>query len=269
MISPIPYKSQFQLYRNSKISSTVSTVVLKNNDSTVYVFVLNPKAYHEDVLTINYTGTYMKSYDGYALSTFTTLPVTNVSMGYPPKVTSAVIRRNDTSWNVVRLKFDRQLADVSTQKDFFTITINRQSVTIDSLRGNYDSIQFFIKPPVKYSDTIRISYTGGNVTSIYNGALANFSNYLVDNTIPTYTNSITLNSKVTVYPIPATNKLNITSATEFKTIKIFNLEGKLMLEKKYRQGIRSTSLDLNLPKGFYILRLETKDGITDTKILEE
>jgi xylan 1,4-beta-xylosidase len=269
MISPTSYKSQFQLYRNSTISNTVSNVILKNGDSTVYVFVINPKAYYEDELTLSYTGNYMKSYDGYELPTFSLFPITNISPGYPPNITLAVIRKNDTSWSIVTSKFDRQLADVSTQKDFFSVSINSHLKTIDTLIGNNDSIQFFINPAAEYADTIRISYSGGNVKSINNGALADFTNYLVRNNITTSTNNLTLNQKVSIYPVPMTNILNITAAAGFNTIQLFDLKGKLVFERRYGSNMLTTSLELNLTKGVYILRAENKEVVIDTKIIVE
>jgi hypothetical protein len=137
------------------------------------------------------------------------------------------------------------------------------------LIGNNDSIQFFINPAAEYADTIRISYSGGNVKSINNGALADFTNYLVRNNITTSTNNLTLNQKVSIYPVPMTNILNITAAAGFNTIQLFDLKGKLVFERRYGSNMLTTSLELNLTKGVYILRAENKEVVIDTKIIVE
>jgi beta-xylosidase len=271
MQSPGAYKNQFQLFKNSVNSNSISAISLKNNDSSVFILTLNPKVFYEDILTITYSGSSVKSNDGYALQTVSLLPVTNISAGYPPLVTSAVIRKNAASWNTITLKFDRQLADVSTQKKFFSVYINSQLATIDTLKGNSDSIQFTIISAMKYADNIKISYSGGSVASVNNGLLAGFNDYTVSNSIPLPDNitDIKQNETITIYPNPLKNELKVKSKIEFNTLNIYGMDGKSVLEKHYHGNINNTSLELNLNKGIYIIRISNSAASYDTKIIVE
>jgi hypothetical protein len=271
MQSPGAYKSQFQLFKNSVNSNSISAISLKNNDSSVFILTLNSKVFYEDILTITYSGSSVKSNDGYALQTVSLLPVTNISAGYPPLITSAVIRKNNASWNIITLKFDRQLANVNTQKKFFSVHINSQLTTIDTLKGNSDSIQFIIIPAMKYTDNVKISYSGGSVASVNNGLLAGFTDYTVSNSIPLSDNTtdIKQNETITIYPNPLKNELKVKSKIEFNTLNIYSLDGKSVLEKHYQGSINNTSLELNLNKGIYIIRISNIAASYDTKIIVE
>lgn len=62
---------------------------------------------------------------------------------------------------------------------------------------------------------------------------------------------------VSVYPIPAKNELNVISENEFDTLRIFDINGKLMLEKSYHEKIQKTTVQLNFTKGIYLIKLST------------
>lgn len=76
---------------------------------------------------------------------------------------------------------------------------------------------------------------------------------------PTSLRDMELNKKnIFIYPNPARNEFNVKSMNEFNTLFIFNLEGKLVFEKKFNKKINTTSLNLDLASGIYMIQL-TKD----------
>lgn len=74
-------------------------------------------------------------------------------------------------------------------------------------------------------------------------------------------------NSINIYPNPVKGEMNIESDTEFNTLKIFNMEGKLVLEKKFNANIKATYLNLNLEKGSYILKLYNNRLSTNSKFV--
>jgi len=62
---------------------------------------------------------------------------------------------------------------------------------------------------------------------------------------------------ITVYPNPTKGTLNVQSDNEFDTLRICDMEGKLILAKSFNEKIKKTSLQLNFTKGLYLIKLCT------------
>ncbi len=271
MKSPVPFLGRFQLYKNSGSSLSINSIALENIDSTVFLIAINPRIYFEDTIAFSYSGSFVKSREGYNLHSYSFSPVENYSTGYPPLVTSAVIQLYESFGSAVTLKFDRPLADVSTQKVFFSIIVNGHPVAIDTLFGNSDSINFVIASSLNYTDTVKISYSGGTVMSHHNGMLADFKDYPVQNMIkqPSGMKDIMKNNQVLIYPVPVMSEMNVKSEIGFNTLRIFNPDGELEMEERYDENIKTAALHLNLNKGFYIIKLSNEHASTYSKIIIE
>jgi len=76
------------------------------------------------------------------------------------------------------------------------------------------------------------------------------------------------NSKV--YPLPTTGKLYIDMGMELDVVKmdLMNLQGQVVLNRTF-VNIRNAELDLNIPKGTYILYLKNKSDISVFRIVKE
>lgn len=74
-------------------------------------------------------------------------------------------------------------------------------------------------------------------------------------------------SKVSVYPNPAVNKLNIQSKTKIKSISVFSLNGNRVLSIK--NNIENTINLSKLNTGIYIVKLETNNGYQFKKIIKQ
>jgi len=106
------------------------------------------------------------------------------------------------------------------------------------------------------------SYTGGQA---YQGTVATGVDvaFEADITVATGINEV-LTSTTTVYPNPASNVLNITTAEQVKLVSIYAINGELV--KTYTQK----NIDISdLPKGMYIVAVQTNIGISQTKIIKE
>jgi len=119
-----------------------------------------------------------------------------------------------------------------------------------------------------------IAITGINRTSI----LMNGNEYLADNNKDFYSailsDSLTyaLNMRefvddnaISIYPNPASDYVNLKTQEEIKSIKIFSLNGNLILNKKSfnQEDILSTN---NIPSGTYLIQIETNKQSYNRKI---
>jgi hypothetical protein len=74
-----------------------------------------------------------------------------------------------------------------------------------------------------------------------------------------------LDNGITVFPNPTTGKLNITSSEKIETIEVYDVLGREVLTVKEP----SSEIDLSiLQTGVYVIRLQTKKGISVRKVLK-
>ncbi|MDP2194219.1 MAG: T9SS type A sorting domain-containing protein, partial [Alphaproteobacteria bacterium] len=80
----------------------------------------------------------------------------------------------------------------------------------------------------------------------------------------------TIESTITIYPNPATNKISIATNNNLQgetTICIFNMNGAL-LQQKIFQSQNLIELDVStLPKGFYLVKIQSNKGIETKKLV--
>jgi len=266
-----PNFTEFQLFKNSGESISIHSVSFKSNDSTTFQIAINPRIYFEDTIRFSYSGSSVKSYDGYDLYSYSLLPVKNFSMGYPPILKSASAQLNDSLGSTITLKFDRQMADVSSQKVFFSAIINGLPFQIDTLIGNSDSVKLFVGSAINYGDTVKLNYSAGNVSSIHKGLLDYFTDYPVQNLIskPSGIKDFELNNKVVIYPVPLKNEVKVKSEIAINLVRIYNVEGKLVFERSFTDNSKIATLQLNLEKGLYIIKLSNTYSSAFSKIIIE
>ena len=72
---------------------------------------------------------------------------------------------------------------------------------------------------------------------------------------------------IRIYPNPVCDVLNIKTEKEFNKLRIFNVEGKMILEKYYGENTKATSLQLNLKSGLYMLKLSDGNLSINSKFI--
>jgi hypothetical protein len=87
---------------------------------------------------------------------------------------------------------------------------------------------------------------------------------------PTAVENITQESTFTVYPNPATNKINIATKSNLQgetTICIFNMNGAILQHEKF-QSQNLIEMDVStMAKGIYLLQIQTKAGVETKKLV--
>lgn len=125
---------------------------------------------------------------------------------------------------------------------------------------------------IAISDSL-ICVTGANFTGIEfnsnvivsNNLFDTFLTLIDDNDYAEYASLDEVNQNIiTVYPNPFSSKLNISSIQEMKKIELYNLDGKIVYSFD-ASGTQEQILP-NINSGFYILKIETENTITTTKI---
>lgn len=103
---------------------------------------------------------------------------------------------------------------------------------------------------------------------VYNGVTIDTCTFVVTVKENTLNVNDLKENKVTFFPNPVKDILNISYHKNIENINIYNVNG----EKVYTKKINSNSTQLNLSKlisGFYIVKAETKEGIKTFKIIKK
>jgi hypothetical protein len=269
MKSPDAHVNTFQLMKNSVSDIPIQSVSLDSYDSSKFIFITNAEIYFEDSIMLSYSGTALLSADEYALKPFAALLVTNMSSGYPPVLINGFLEKNDTVWDMIILKFDRQLSDVNEQKEYFSLSINNENAVINTLTGSYDTIVLYFNPPTVYGDEVKIGYSGGSIKSINNGLLEEFADFSIQNLIPfpLSNHGIVPINTISTYFSPGKDEINVISGVGFNRIVIYDTGGRLIFEKHYDQYINAASMRIKLNKGVYLIKIFNETSSTDVKIV--
>lgn len=103
------------------------------------------------------------------------------------------------------------------------------------------------------------SLCGGNLTSGNATLSGNVQNVLA-------VNDFSANSGIVVYPNPAGNELNIISASSIRNISVWNLQG----QQIFTSDSNLSWLDISgYQTGFYLIRLQTDDGMKVANFLKK
>ena len=97
------------------------------------------------------------------------------------------------------------------------------------------------------------------------------ANYIKEtiNTVTLSTNNFELSSKLSIYPNPTKNLVNLElNGINFTKVSLFDLNGRTI--QTVNVNSNKTTLDLSgLTSGIYLAKLETADGTAIQKIVKE
>ena len=160
-----------------------------------------------------------------------------------PFVTSTVITIHDLTNDTISLKiYDRWGNKVA---DFFENIVLSGTV---SVTFNADTL---------LSNLYVVFFTLNSADFVFNLVKTSSANVEV----------YSFTKELTVYPNPALDKIFIKSTNDIKEIRIFDCNGRKVLEQKndYNNGIDLT----DLKKGIYLLHVVTKDKLFIEKVIKQ
>jgi xylan 1,4-beta-xylosidase len=261
MNSPSSGSGDFNVLIEGQEDVPVITSELCENDSSTIILVPANRLYYEDRVSLSYSGTGVQAANGGVLPFFSDLPLINLADGYPPVLDSASIRKYGSNYRYIDLFFNRPLKDASDEKDFFTVTLSDEAANITSLSTDTTNISLLVFPYIQYDDEIRVSFSGGNVRTRYNGKLEDFTDYFVPNTIPQPENMNTLtenSSDIVIYPNPAHSQIEISADYLFDHIKIYSSDGRTLVHRSFSVPVKRLSIELALDPGIYHIEIMNK-----------
>ncbi len=265
MNSPASYTNDFTIEVESNDDILINTAEVLEDDSTIIVLLPESRIYYEDRVSLTYSGTGVEALNGGLLASFSSEPIQNTADGYSPTIISSSIRMYGSYYRYIDLTFDKPMLNASEEKEFFTITLNDIPVTIQTLSTSNNLLSFSIYPYIQYGDEIRVSYSGGNVRSRYNGKLQDFSDYMVANTVPQLINSSNtdISRGILVFPNPAQSEIQVSWDKLFTELIIYSIEGRELKRILYDMPQQNINVTLNFESGIYLLvvKNDTEYGI--------
>lgn len=157
-----------------------------NNDSSSLVFPLGQKVYRDYELFLTYSGSNIVSLDSGLLEAVTNFQVLNCSDGLPVHLDSGIVESDGIT---MLLKFSKPMAALDNgQSGYFKITKNGVSMQVKNYSVVENAIQFTLQKGVHFGDTVKVSYSPGNIKSFDNGLLEGFNSFVLTNqlNIPTW-----------------------------------------------------------------------------------
>jgi hypothetical protein len=165
---------------------------------------------------------------------------------------------NDTTFVTYNLNFTFSLGpDITT------------AVTPVTLTGpsGYGLFSYTWAPVSGSNQSIQVSTSGTYSLTVINGYGCAYTDVIVVNILPMDMLDFTEVS-VSVFPNPATNKVNVASAEMIRTVNIYDLNGSLISSEQ----ISATQAEVNiseLPDGCYILEAVTENGNSRSRIVKQ
>ncbi|MDD3878184.1 MAG: T9SS type A sorting domain-containing protein [Bacteroidales bacterium] len=173
-----------------------------------------------------------------------------------------------------------QACDTTTYEGFYIETSGYIVNKINSalfgyhiiLKQGSDSIDLY----VPQNATVNINYTNWNLNSfikvrgalsIYNSKPQIFVGYLEDYEL---INGLTEVNEpaIEIFPNPAQDYINIYNTKLYNSILIYNLQGKLILQKPIKETKAQINIS-NLAKGMYLIRVESEDESLVRRFVKE
>jgi uncharacterized repeat protein (TIGR02059 family) len=230
-----------------------------------------------DIILVSYTKPAtnpLQTATGGAVTDITAKSVTNNSISTVPVISSAVIE--NTTPSLVEMTYSLSLANILPALSAFTVQVNSVTTTINSVAISGSKVQLTLAKPIKFGDIVTVAYTkpASNPLQIASGGQAtNLNAQLIVNKIAApATNPTTASIKMTIYPNPVhqiinisienTGTLSVQDASKLpQIIRIIDLSGKLCIEKTLESGVATIRIPINLVKGIYIVLMLSADGL--------
>jgi poly(3-hydroxybutyrate) depolymerase len=175
-ISTLVLTAQF----NGDFNIPITEYSFLNSDSTTFAFALGEQVFADYNLLFTYSGNNLVAADSSAVKNFADFQVTNKSTGLPVRIVSGALETN--AFNIA-LEFSKPMAMSDSQLGQFAFDVNGKTVTVRETFVLKNTIRFVLSNNLYYGDSIKVTYTPGNITATDKGQLESFSNYIIENPI--------------------------------------------------------------------------------------
>lgn len=209
-------------------------------------------------------------------------PMTDEELGYKLYINIDGIDKNSNEWKALANSKD----EIPLLKAFRSGTFNINNVTVDIKKVKHTK-EAPAAAPTNYSELPKgylrgfyVQYKIENKKTVSANELLKYA-YSVEDEVLGYkadwqqksTRSTELpiedmaNTTVEVYPNPVSDILYINSTSDLKSIKVLDATGRVCINVN---NLNSGSIDVSLlPKGLYIIRLESNNNVRNYKVLKK
>lgn len=175
-ISSLALNAQF----NGDLNIPITNCSFSNSDSTTYAFTLTEQVFADYNLLLTYSGNNLVAADSSLVKNFTDYQVKNTSTGLPVQIVSGALESNAFT---VALEFSKLMAMSDAQLGQLSFVVNGNKVTVKEMFVLQNSIRFVLSNNLYYGDSIKATYTPGNITAADKGQLEAFSNFAIENPV--------------------------------------------------------------------------------------
>jgi uncharacterized repeat protein (TIGR02059 family) len=175
-ISSLGLKAQF----NGDFNIPITNYSFSNSDSTTFAFTLGEQVFADYNLLFTYSGNNLVANDSSLVNKFSDCQVINKSIGLPVKIVSGALETNSFT---IALEFSKPMTMKDSQLGQFAFDVNGKAVKVKEVLVLKNYIRFVLTNNLYYGDTIKATYTPGNITAADKGQLEAFSNLFIANSI--------------------------------------------------------------------------------------
>jgi hypothetical protein len=183
---------------------------------------------------------------------------------------------NEGSPRDIEVTYDVSLANVVPTSSCFTVKVNSVTRALSSVAIVGGAVKLTLTSPVAPGDVTTIAYTKPTTNPLQSTLGGQADSYLaksVTNSVLTSitdpTDSTQAPMKITIFPNPAHHVLNLLCEYSSKytaqdatvspnSIKILDLSGKVVLERRLEAGRESHQIPINLKSGVFVVLLVSK-----------
>jgi len=159
---------------------------------------------------------------------------------------------------------ETEITKTQWQSDGFKGWLNSRSPKVDNYSLSPGT--YYIKVLVYSNNSaVRESLDVNAIVTCSTGLMN--ANKLVPPTITLQTQDV-IKQNVSVYPVPTHGELNIDSDSDVLSVEVHDVLGRI-LQKKHFAPSRKVKLTINNGEGVYFLKIMTKQGIVNQKIIKE
>ncbi|SDE80448.1 DUF7619 domain-containing protein [Epilithonimonas hungarica] len=159
---------------------------------------------------------------------------------------------------------ETEITKTQWQSDGFKGWLNGRSPKVDNYSLSPGT--YYIKVLVYSNNSaVRESLDVNAIVTCSTGLMN--ANKLVPPTITLQTQDV-IKQNISVYPVPTHGELNIDSDSDVLSVEVHDVLGRI-LQKKHFAPSRKVKLTINNGEGIYFLKIMTKQGIVNQKIIKE
>jgi Putative flagellar system-associated repeat/Secretion system C-terminal sorting domain len=160
------------------------------------------------------------------------------------------------------MTYSSDLANIIPATSAFNVQVNSVTRNVNSVAVSGPKVRLTLAGPVAYGDILKVSYTKPATKPLQTssgGQAASISSQLITNNISA-ADPLPVKIKMTIYPNPAYRIINIhlentvqETGISDRIIRIFDISGKLFLEKSIQTGTKDLQFPINLKPGIYVV----------------